>query len=146
MARMLLLGILVCGLGACAEPFIVFPGEALKGEASDPPADWSEMRDVEVVQLETLPEDPYSVHLWVAAIGPDIYVATGEDGTNWTENLAIDRDVRLRVNGRIYELEAQPIEDREERARVVAEYIRKYDVDVDESWVFEGLIFRLDRR
>ncbi len=134
-------------LAGCGEdPFIVLPGGALAGEVADPPADWSEHKDVDEVQLETQPEDPYSVNLWVAAIGPDIYVATGEDGTNWTENIDRQRDVRLRIGTTVFELEARAVTDQAERASVAAEYVRKYDVDVDDNWVQAGKIYRLDRR
>jgi len=145
MARSLLLGFCLL-LAGCAEPFIVMAGGALSGEVSDPPVDWTPLNSVEVVQLETSPLDPYSVNIWDAGIGPDIYVATSADGTNWTEHLDIDRNVRLRIENRIFELKAMPVTDPEERARVAEEYVRKYDVDADDNWVSEGRIYRLDRR
>jgi hypothetical protein len=38
------------------------------------------------------------------------------------------------------------VTDAAERARVIAAYVRKYDVDPDDSWVHDGRIYRLDRR
>lgn len=146
MARMLLLGICVCGLGACAEPFIVFPGGTLAGEVTDPPADWSELASTETIQLETRLEDPYSVNVWVAGIGADIYVATGEGGTNWSEYLQTDHNVRIRINGKIYELLAVRVNDAAEWTKVAHGYMRKYDVEIEEGWVVSGQVFRLDRR
>lgn len=146
MARHLLLATLVLLLAGCAEPFIVFSGGALSGTITPAPEDWSELNQVDVVQLETQPADPYSVNIWAAGIGPNIYVATSEDGTNWTEHIALSRDVRLRIAGAVYELEAHPVTDPEERAIVAAEYVRKYDVDEDDNWVTVGQIYRLDRR
>lgn len=133
-------------LGGCEEPFVVLPGEALQGSVMDPPADWSAFADLDIAQLETNPADPYSVNLWVAAIGSDIYVATGEDGTNWTKHIELNRDVRLRLKADVYELEARRVNDPEEVARVAAEYVRKYDLDAEDNWVLEGQVFRLDRR
>ena len=133
-------------LCACSEPFVVLPGEHLAGEVSDPPADWSPFNAIQVVQLETRPDDPYSINIWMAAIGPDVYVATGADGTNWTEHLEQNADVRLRVEGAVYELEAASVLDPEERARVADAYVSKYDLDEDDNWVMKGQIFRLDRR
>lgn len=133
-------------LGGCEEPFVVLPGDALHGNVTDPPADWSAFADLEIAQLETNPADPYSVNLWVAAIGSDMYVATGDDGTNWTEHIDADRDVRLRVDDNIYELEARRVNDPQEVARVAAEYVRKYNLDAEDNWVLEGQVFRLDRR
>ena len=130
----------------CEEPFIVFAGGELSGEVVAPPEDWSSLDQVDTVQLETQPEDPYSINIWIASVGDDLYVATGEDGTNWTEHLAEDPLVRLRAEGQIYELRARPIFDRAERARVSRAYVGKYDLDEDDNWVMRGQIFRLDRR
>jgi hypothetical protein len=101
---------------------------------------------VEVVQLETRPQEPYSVNIWMVGIGPDIYVATGPDETNWTGHLAENADVRLRVNGTIYELEATKISDHQERLRVAEAYVEKYGLNLEDNWVQDGQVFRLDRR
>jgi len=146
MTRALVFGIWLLLLGGCAEPFIVLSGGALTGEVADPPVDWTELNAVDVMQLETRPSDPYSINIWAAGLGPHIYVATSEDGTSWTEFLAEERDVRLRIEGVVYELEAVPVVDAAERAAVAAEYVRKYDVDEEDNWVSVGQVFRLDRR
>ncbi len=130
----------------CEEPFIVFAGGALSGEVVEPPEDWSSMDPMDTVQLETQPDDPYSINIWIASVGKDLYVATGDDGTNWTEHLAEDPMVRLRADDQIYELRARPVLDRAERARVSKAYVGKYDLDEDDNWVMRGQIFRLDRR
>lgn len=145
MARSLLLGLCLL-LAGCAEPFIVFAGEELTGNNAVPPVDWTELNRVDVVQLETRPADPYSINIWAVGIGPDMYVATSADGTNWTEHLEVDRNVRLRINDQIFALKAVPVTDPQERATVAAEYVRKYDVDAGDNWVSEGRIYRLDRR
>jgi hypothetical protein len=99
-----------------------------------------------VVQLESNPQDPYSVNIWAAGIGPNLYIATSADGTNWTEFLEEDRDVRLRIEDKVYALEAVPVTSSDERAIVAAEYVRKYGVDKEDNWVSSGRIYRLDRR
>jgi hypothetical protein len=146
MARYLPLAFLLLFLAGCAEPFIVFSGNALTGTLALPPADWTALNEVDVVQFETRPADPYSINIWAAGIGSSIYVATSEGGTTWSEHLAVSRDVRLRINDAIYELEAFPVTDPQERTVVAAEYVRKYDVDEDDNWVTDGQLFRLDRR
>jgi hypothetical protein len=133
-------------LSACSEPFIVFAGDDLEGEVSDAPADWSILEDIDTAQLETQPDDPYSVNIWVAGIGSDAYVATGEDGTNWSEHIAVNHDVRLRVEDRIYELEAVRVHDATELNKVSRAYVKKYGLDADDNWVMTGQVFRLDRR
>ena len=133
-------------LAGCDEPFIVMAGGPLTGEEADPPADWTAFNEVEVVQLETRPEDPYSVNVWMVASGPNIYVATGEGDTNWTEHIARNPDVRLRVNGVIYPLEAFRVTDEAEKIAIGNEYVKKYGVDDDDNWVDHGQLYRLDRR
>ena len=125
---------------------IVMAGGQLSGEVTDPPADWSEFNDEEIIQLETRPEDPYSVNIWMIASGPNLYVATGDDPTRWSRILEENPDVRVRIRGLIYELEAHRVEDVVEKTAIGNEYVRKYDVDDDDNWVEEGQLFRLDRR
>ncbi len=137
---------LLLALGGCAEPFIVLSGSTLSGDIVDPPPSWADFSDVQIVQLETRPADPYSVNIWMAAIGPDIYIATGSDDTNWTEFIDAASDVRIRIDTRVYELEANRVTDPAERARVATEYVRKYDLDAEDNWVMDGQVFRLDRR
>ena len=146
MVRVMLAAAAVFVLGACSEPFIVFSGGELEGEVSDAPSDWSQLNAVETIQLETRPDDPYSINVWAAGIGPDIYVATGDDGTNWTEHIEVQRDVRLRIEHQIFELKAIRVSDTDELERVSAAYVDKYGLDSDDNWVMTGQVFRLDRR
>jgi hypothetical protein len=142
----LILVALLTTMSGCAEPFIVMAGGELAGEVADPPVDWSGYKDEEIIQLETRPEDPYSVNIWMIARGPDLYVATGDDPTRWTRNIDENPDVRVRIQGMIYELEASRVEDVEEKTAIGGEYVAKYNVDDDDNWVQEGQLFRLDRR
>jgi hypothetical protein len=130
----------------CSEPFIVMSGKALSGTVKDAPPSWSAFEDVDVVQLETRPSDPYSVNIWMVAIGKDIFIATGGDDTNWSAHIAENPDVRLRIKGDIFELEADKVTDDREHRAVAAAYVKKYDLDEDDNWVLHGQVFRLDRR
>ncbi|MDH3642322.1 MAG: hypothetical protein OES38_09515 [Gammaproteobacteria bacterium] len=133
-------------LGACSEPFIVFSGGELRGEISDAPSDWSQFNAVDTVQLETQPDDPYSINVWATGIGPDVYVATGDDDTNWTKHIEAHRDVRLRIEQQVFELKAIRVRDPDELQRVSAAYVDKYGLETDDNWVMTGQVFRLDRR
>jgi hypothetical protein len=133
-------------LAGCEEPFIVFAGGELTGEVVPAPEDWSSIEQIDTVQLETQPDDPYSVNIWVAAVGADLYVATGADGTSWSEHIAEGNAVRVRAETEIFELEAYQVFDASERARVAKAYVDKYDLDETDNWVMKGMIFRLDRR
>jgi hypothetical protein len=111
-----------------------------------PPPDWSLLDDVNTVQLETRPDDPYSINIWAAGIGADVYIATGDDGTRWTEHVEANHKVRLRVGNAIFPLYAVLVHDRTERQRVSNAYVAKYGMDADDNWVMGGQIFRLDQR
>ena len=137
---------LLCLLAGCSEPFIVMSGGALSGTVLDPPVDWTAFADVDVVQIETRPADPYSVNIWMAAIERDIYIATGADDTNWSAHLDADPDVRLRIGTEIFELEAARVLDNREKRAVASVYVDKYGLDADDNWVLDGQVFRLDRR
>ncbi len=130
-------------LAACSEPFIAIPGGELAGEALEPPVEWTDVPGT--IQLEARPEDPYSINIWSVGIGPDLYVATSADGTTWTEFLAADNRVRVRLHDHIYTLLAAEVRDAGERERVAMAYADKYEVDPGDGWVVEGMIIRLDR-
>lgn len=136
---------LIC-LAGCSEPFIVFAGGELSGHVEQPPAEWSQLRDEETFQLETRPDDPYSVNIWAVGIEDNAYIGTGPDGTNWSDHIAADPRVRLRVGETVYPLLAHPVSNRAERTRVAAAYAEKYDMDRDENWLKDALVYRLDRR
>jgi len=146
MKKSLLCAALLLTLTACSEPFIVFSGGELSGEEAPSPADWSSLEKVETVQIETRPADPYSVNIWAAGIGEDLYIGTGPDGTRWSQHLQEDPRIRLRVDHTLYALLAHPVTDPEERRRVARAYVDKYELDADENWVMDAIIFRLDRR
>lgn len=129
-------------VAGCSEPLGVFPGGSLSGEMRQAPLEW--MGAPETIQLETNPEDPYSINIWAVDIGDKLYIATGEDGTTWSEHIERDPNVRARVDGIVYELVATRVTDPVEHADVLDMYIQKYDVDVEGSWVETGMIFRLD--
>lgn len=128
------------------EPFIGFPGGALSGTEQQKPQDWSAADGLVTIQLETRPDDPYSVNLWGVGIGPDFYVATRPDGTTWSENIDANDNVRLRVADNVFSLKAISVSDPEERKRVSEAYIAKYDADLEENIGADGLIYRLDAR
>jgi hypothetical protein len=144
MREVVLLSLLAL-LTACGDPIMTLPGGELSGSVASPPADWSGVAGVKTIQVEFRPSDPYSHNIWGVGIGRDLYIATSGDGTRWTPFVAADPHVRARIDGQLYELLAAPVTDTDERARVAAAYVTKYDVDPDDNWVAEGLIYRLDR-
>jgi hypothetical protein len=100
----LTLGLALSSSG-CGGPFLVFPGGELRGElASEPVEDWSFVDDA-FVDLETRPDDPYSVELNYVVRDGRLYLDPAE-GRRWLDHIRADPRVRVRFGGRIYPLKA----------------------------------------
>ena len=138
--------VLLLTLVGCGDPISMLPGGALSGQVAAPPADWTALANVDTIQVEFRPSDPYSHNIWAVGIGHDLYIATGADGTRWTPFVAADPLVRARIGTALYELSAAAVTDAVERGRVADEYGKKYELDAADNWVSKGLIYRLDRR
>jgi hypothetical protein len=138
--------LLAAPLVACGGPFVLLPGGALEGETVAAPDDWSFTDAVDTVQLETRAADPYSVNLWVIALGPTLYVHAGASRSEWVENMEADPNVRLRVNGSIYQLTASRVEDQAEFDRFSNAYEQKYGSRPRNGSVTEAYLFRLAAR
>ena len=132
-------------LAGCGKPFGFIPGRELDGDEAPPPQDWAEIDKIATVQLEFRPDKPYSINIWAVGIGQDMYVATGEDGTRWTEYLQQTPEVRVQVRESIYPLNATRVLDPAEHHSATDAFVAKYNLDED-SWVVNGQVFRLDRR
>ena len=144
MFRVILSVVLILVAAGCAEPFVVFSGGKLSGEIAIAPVEWSITDSTDTVQLETRPTDPYSINIWAASTGKDLYIATGSDGATWTSYIEDSPSVRLRVGQQLYSLQAISISDVTEREKVSSAYVKKYDLEED-NWVREARIYRLDR-
>ena len=102
---------------ACDGPFVVFPGGAISGEAAPAPARWSPDGDYGTCQLETRGDGPYSVNIAYTIDGGVLYVNAGDTETQWVKNMTADPDVRIRIDGKIYALRAERVDDAEEIRR-----------------------------
>jgi hypothetical protein len=147
-AALLSLALLGAGpLGPCA-------GGRLDGEAAAPPADWSAAADVEQIQLETNPGEPYSVNAWCVGIADRLYVPTSmirgpkQPGEReWVRNVTSDPRVRIRIGDAVYERTAVRVEAPAEFEAVRAALERKYELDPAERDPERAVwIYRLDAR
>ena len=129
------------------EPMGPIPGGQLTGEAKAVPDNWSAFSEVELVQLETRPDDPYSLNIWGVGLGRDYYIASGGGGeSNWVDHIIDNPDVRLRIENKLFELKAVRITDEEELAEVLKRYKEKYDMEAQGADAAQAWLFRLDRR
>ena len=135
----LLLAPLACG------PLVMFPGGTLSGEVSPPPSDWAFSDAIDTVQLETNPADPYSFNVWGVAALDAFYVA-GDRDNQWAQNIRANPNVRLRIDGVVYELAAiETTEDTELDAFLEAAR-RKYDFEPDAEQRARASLFKLTPR
>ena len=100
------------------------------------------------VQLETRPDDPYSVNIWGVGGSRTFFVASGDGMESvWAQHIADDPNVRLRLGHAVYELRAVRADSKLERRRFRAMGKHKYD-DFDSAFEdFDAVVvFRLERR
>lgn len=104
-------------LSGCNGPLPFMSGGALSGEAVPAPEVWALSNDFGVVQLETRPEDPYSVNIAYTQIDGALYINAGDTETAWVKHIESDPRVRLRHDGVIYVARAVRVSERDEIAR-----------------------------
>jgi hypothetical protein len=123
-------GAVILGARWIYGPLGPFPGPALAGPVAEGPVeDWSFVDAVKVVQIETRPDDPYSVSTWMTRVDDGVYVFAGDDESPWVQNLIRDPLVRIRIEGRIHELRAVGVTNLEIK-RVFLEAMKaKYEHD-----------------
>ncbi len=143
---LLLAVISIASLSGCNGPFVTFPGGALEGSMVAAPESWAFTDEVDTIQLETRPSDPYSVNIWVIALGEALYVHAGANRATWIEAMEADPKVRLGVNGSIYELAASRVDAQEEFDRFSDAYEKKYGRRPRNGNVTEAYLFRLHAR
>jgi|ETN07SMinimDraft_1059922.scaffolds.fasta_scaffold650037_1 hypothetical protein len=89
--RNLFLIVMLFGLTACGGPFFYFAGGRLSGEE----APLVELPiSSGVIQLETLPDDPYSVNVGYILLEGKLYLDPAED-RQWYKNILSDPAVRI---------------------------------------------------
>jgi hypothetical protein len=123
-------------LAAACNPDERRPGLWLKGEAvSAPVSDWSFTNDADLVYVETKTwyGIPHSVTTTLVTSDGTLYVPSlYQDGGEfpneryWNKNIARDPDVRVGIDGKIYERRAALVTDAAERARVLDAFAAKY--------------------
>ncbi len=138
--RLLPLMLVVTALG-CNGPFVVFPGGALEGDVRPAPADWAFAGDYGFIQLETRPEDPYSVNIVYTVMKGQLYINAGDTETQWVKNMNEDPLVRLRLDGKLYELRATRVTDNTEitafgEAWTAQSMFRRDPSKLDLVWIY----------
>ena len=116
----------------------------LDGVVTPPPKDWEFTNAVETIFVETRPADPYSVRLWVTAVGTVLYLYAGGNHAQWAQNLEADPRTRLLIEGALYDLIATKTSDADEFERFTSAYREKYSYDPYMDLFEEVHLYRLE--
>jgi hypothetical protein len=133
-------------LVGCSGPFLLLPGGELEGPVAETPDDWGFTDEVSTVQVETRPEDPYSINIWAVALGDSLYLHAGANRTAWVDNLEQDPRARVAIEGTLYEVSASRVEDPEEFLRFAQVYEEKYGSRPRNENIAEIFVYRLGAR
>jgi hypothetical protein len=125
----------------CNGPVMLLPGGLLTGESMPAPSDWVFAGDYGTVQLETRPEDPYSVNVAFTVVDGGIYLNAGDTETRWVKNMTQNPLVRLRMDGRLYDLRAERVIGAAEIAAFAEAWtgqsiFRRDPAKLDEVWIY----------
>jgi hypothetical protein len=118
--------------GCSCGPFLLLPGGKLDGSVKPTPASFALPGNRDTIQLETRPEDPYSVNVSGAVVDGKLYVSAGDKPSGWAKNIEASPLVRARLAGDVYELRARRVTDRAE--------LQAFSV----VWTMEHLLARSD--
>jgi hypothetical protein len=147
--------ILLAFVVGCGGPWGPIAGGRLTGTASAQPVEnWRFAKSFTHMEIETRPDDPYSVTIYHYVIDDDLYVEAGKSWwSRWREFLHTNPEVRVRFGDTVYPARAVLVSDPAEIARVLPAF---YEKDSDEpspacrkSWTvdvcgFEGALFRIE--
>ncbi len=141
LALLLLLSSLTTVVSGCNGPFLILPGGHLDGEATPAPADWSIAGEYGFTELETNPDDPYSVNIVYTVVNGLLYINAGDTETKWVKNMGSNPAVRLRIDGAVYALVAERVTDAAEiaefgKAWTSRSMFSRDPAELDEVWVF----------
>ncbi len=141
-ARIAALLVLVSGCGPC----LLLPGGRLDGPVAAAPASFAFASDAGTIQLETRPEDPYSVNIACATVGDALYVSAGDSRTRWAQNIEANPLVRARIEGSVYDLRARRVVDDVEMRAFAAAWVQLGAWARDPTKLGEVWVYRLEPR
>ena len=125
--------LVVLTLSACIDPSDRRPGTHLTGDVvAELPSDWSftDAHKEIAIEVATPYVIPHSVTIWCAALDGALYVgARDPDAKRWPAWVDDDPNVRLGIDGSVYEVALAPLDEQADAAtlaRLRAVYAAKY--------------------
>jgi len=128
-------------IASCSGPCGLLPGGQLGGETKPVPGDWRFAGDYGTMQLETHPEDPYSVNIAYTFVGGVFYINAGDTETQWVKHITANPDVKARLDGALYEMRAMRVTDDAEIARfgeawTDQSFFRRDPAELEQVWMY----------
>ena len=133
-------------LSACDGPFILAAGGELSGTVTEVPYTWQLDDDSAVAQLETRPEDPYSINFTYVQFDGQFYVYAGNTRTNWVKHIEQSSLVRVRVQDSIYPARAVRVMSDEELSQFAVVWTNLSVFQRDPMSFKEVWLYRLEER
>lgn len=130
-------------LTACDGPLPFMASGELSGNVVEAPATWQLAEDSGLAQLETNPEDPYSINLTYVQLDGRLYAYAGDTRTHWVKHIENNPLVRIRVGDTIYPAQAQRVNDEDELAKFAAVWVNLSAVQRDPHQFEEVWLYRL---
>jgi len=129
---------------SCSNENIPFSSGALTGDVTPSPASWVAADSAEIIQLETQSEggEPYSVNLWMIGKPGWVYIYAGDTQTEWVKNLEANGKARLRIDTKLFDLQASRVTDQAEFDRFALDWDQKYGSSrpqgssINDVWLF----------
>jgi hypothetical protein len=126
---------------ACGGPLPFMSGGELAGEEQPVPMEWKFEKNSGVIQLETRPEDPYSVNIAYTQRAGRLYIYAGDTEKQWVKNMQANPLVRLRHFDAIYILRAERVLDPDEVSNFAeawndASMFHRDPAELDEVWLY----------
>ena len=144
--RTLTLIAVVTLLAACSTDWLPFSGGQLSGTEQPAPESWVEVAAQDIVQLETVADEPYSVNIWVIGKPTHLYVFAGDNRATWVEHIEANPNVRMGIGDSIYRLRATRVADADEFEAFAGDWEAKYGNRPRNENVQETYLLRLTPR
>ena len=138
--------LLCLALVACDGPIILMSGGELQGRSAVTPELWTFSEATGLAQLETRPEDPYSVNIAYVQLDGQLYVYAGDTKTRWVEHIDQNPLVRILIEESIYPVQAIRVTDADELAAFATQWSNRSMMQRDPMQFDEVWLYRLEPR
>jgi hypothetical protein len=138
MRRLFALCVLAClalSLAGCFDPSDRRPGTRLSGEVVPLPPDWSftDAQKEIAIEVSGFLGLPHSVTIWCSALDGTLFIgARDPDEKRWPSWTDADPNVRLKIDGKLYEVRLTPENDAATQERLRAAFGAKYQLPAPE--------------